>query len=280
MFIEKFRELIVNPFDVKFNCFSINQILEYPHAANDVIHCTDRNGMHFIVKFSRHAEADFENELIFLNILADYDIKVPKVIESGNHNGVDFIVLEYIEGKRISQIIDSYEENKKKYCELFGKNIALIHSFKIGEREAKIRRFHNPVDNKDKDDFISDINNWLEKNKPYESEKCFVHGDHHYANIIWKNDEISGVVDWELAGMGNREFDLAWAIFLRPSQTFFNTEEEEYDILNAYSSLNSFDYNSYNFFKVQIMSHFYTFKQKDLNYLNWLKKNINKIIQN
>lgn len=55
-----------------------------------------------------------------------------------------------------------------------------------------------------------------------EGESCtFVHGDFHYANLLWQNGQISAILDWELAGLGSREFDMAWAVFRRSGAAFF-----------------------------------------------------------
>ena len=45
-----------------------------------------------------------------------------------------------------------------------------------------------------------------------------------YANILWAGHHISGILDFELAGYGNKEFDIAWAVFRRPGQKFLRTE--------------------------------------------------------
>ena len=43
--------------------------------------------------------------------------------------------------------------------------------------------------------------------------------------ILWNNKKISAVLDWELSGIGNKEFDIAWAIINRPSQKFLKTDK-------------------------------------------------------
>ena len=47
------------------------------------------------------------------------------------------------------------------------------------------------------------------------------------------------MIDWEFAGMGWREYDLAWA--LRARTVFLNTPEEREALLNGYRSHASFD---------------------------------------
>lgn len=37
---------------------------------------------------------------------------------------------------------------------------------------------------------------------------------------------IPSILDSELSGLGNKEFDIAWAMILRPGQRFMNGDEE------------------------------------------------------
>jgi aminoglycoside phosphotransferase (APT) family kinase protein len=60
----------------------------------------------------------------------------------------------------------------------------------------------------------------------------FVHGDFNTASVLFQNDSISGVTDWEFAGSGWREYDLAWA--LRARSRLLNTQVERDAILDGY----------------------------------------------
>ena len=74
------------------------------------------------------------------------------------------------------------------------------------------KKFHIP-DDKVFDKFgIEYVFDYLVNNRPNEINKCFCHGDFHYANILWDNDHISAILDFELSGIGSKEFDTAWAI--------------------------------------------------------------------
>ena len=65
-------------------------------------------------------------------------------------------------------------------------------------------------------------------------ETVFCYGDFHYANVLWKDHHISAILDFELAGYGSRDFDIAWALFLRPGQKFLKTDEELERFLRGY----------------------------------------------
>ena len=36
---KKWRELSINPFEIKFNNIVLDNIISYPHAGNDVVEC-------------------------------------------------------------------------------------------------------------------------------------------------------------------------------------------------------------------------------------------------
>jgi aminoglycoside phosphotransferase (APT) family kinase protein len=50
----------------------------------------------------------------------------------------------------------------------------------------------------------------LEENPPPAERICLLHGDYRLPNLMWKDGEISGVLDWELARMGDPLSDLAF----------------------------------------------------------------------
>jgi len=61
---------------------------------------------------------------------------------------------------------------------------------------------------------------YLLANPPKEASECFVHGDCHCASVLWEGGSVSAALDYEISGTGMREFDLAWALVLRPGQKF------------------------------------------------------------
>lgn len=56
---------------------------------------------------------------------------------------------------------------------------------------------------------------WLERHWPTSSEPAvFTWGDARIGNIIYRDFEPVGVLDWEMAALGPRELDLGWLIFM------------------------------------------------------------------
>lgn len=62
---------------------------------------------------------------------------------------------------------------------------------------------------------------WLEANKPARHGPDVLNwGDARYGNMVFGNDlTVTGVLDWEMVGLGPREIDLGWWLFLQRHHT-------------------------------------------------------------
>ncbi|KYC46415.1 MAG: serine/threonine protein kinase [Candidatus Methanofastidiosum methylothiophilum] len=275
----KFREPIVDPMIIPLQKASIDNIMGYLPAGNDVLLCSGMvNNKYslFILKISRHKEADFKNEFEQVTLVSE-QIKTHQVFEYGIVQDHEYLVLDWIEGKRIPEFLSEYRENKKRYCMEFGNNLGMIHSLKVNTKITKDRTKYNIIDDKISDIKYLEILKWIERNIPLAINECYIHGDYHYANILWNNDSIKCTLDWELAGIGNREFDLAWAVIRRPNQLFFLTQDEENYILDGYTKYNTFCQKNYEYYKVICMMRFYKLIS-DSEYRNWIVNMCEEII--
>jgi aminoglycoside phosphotransferase (APT) family kinase protein len=54
---------------------------------------------------------------------------------------------------------------------------------------------------------------WLEKNVPAEGDTVLCWGDARIGNVLYRDFEPVGILDWEMAAVGPREMDLAWLVF-------------------------------------------------------------------
>ena len=52
---------------------------------------------------------------------------------------------------------------------------------------------------------------WLEDNLPAPTDPALIHGDYRLGNVLVAGHELSGVLDWELAHLGDPHEDLAYA---------------------------------------------------------------------
>lgn len=59
---------------------------------------------------------------------------------------------------------------------------------------------------------LMDALGWLEDNKPEQARTGFIHGDYRTGNIVWGEDGINAVLDWEFARVGDPACDLGWLL--------------------------------------------------------------------
>lgn len=289
MGVAKWREPIIEPFSIPLsNNIKLLSIDGYPHAGNDVFECKgtkDGQPIKFYLKVARQLGADIENEINALSILNNLNIPVPKVIDNNVNFQHPFIVTSEVDGERLSTILYRYDEEEIPIKSLesmpkFGESLAKIHLLNLDWNYVKPRKVHFIPDIEYLKRYdLKEIGKWLIENEPAEKKITFIHGDHHYANILWKDGNISAVLDWELCGRGWKEFDIAWALIVRPSQRFMKTKEEQEEFLDGYGRYSSFDRKALNYCMVLIYLHFYGIGKasNDDAYTDFVLKEIERI---
>ena len=57
---------------------------------------------------------------------------------------------------------------------------------------------------------VDDVGRWLDTNRPQDLRAGLIHGDFHFANVLFRRDcgELAAVVDWELVTLGDPLLDL------------------------------------------------------------------------
>lgn len=265
----------------KLHLKQINQykIISYPPAGNDVFECvgTLKSGekINFIIKSERGAFANFDNEIKVLNKITGFPI--PTVIETGKINNLRYIVMNKLDGEKLSDIFkENKDADKSKYLFLYGKALGQIHNLNLKWDKARQREV-NDVPNtqlyKNLGTWESEIIKYLKDTKPNIIMDTFIHGDFHYGNILWEDYKISAILDWEYSGLGFKEQDIAWALILRPEQQFMDKLEDYKSFLKGYNSVNTFDSSKLKWCLVNGLMHFYLMNQNNKNkiYLTKLK---------
>lgn len=272
----KWREN-VDPFSLSYKAFRPVEILGYPHAGNDVFHVRGICGgkeVRAYVKAARQQGAAIENEVAVLSRLRSPI--TPTVIDHGLEP-LPFSVTLELPGERLSAILGDNEDLLSlRYMAEYGAALARLHQMTIRADRVKDRRFfHAPSD-----EMLASLG--LEELQPFFAEppgtsvRCFCHGDFHYANILWDRQHISGILDFELSGYGDRDFDIAWALFRRPGQRFLRTAAEREEFLNGYSQVGTCCADAVRFYMAQCYVQFLSFSGDDAEYCayvrNWLKE--------
>ncbi len=233
--------------------------------------------MRAFLKVERQTGANVGNEIRIIRQLPFST--VPRILDySLDHPR--FIVTEELPGERLSVILGE-NDNKQSLNYLFdyGKTLAGFHKLTVDCDPVADRRVFHPLPKSFyQDNDLLKIYEYLENHPPKESARCFVHGDFHYANILWMNGMISAILDYELAGMGIKEFDIAWACFLRPGQKFLETREEVELFLDGYRSDNTFVWDTFIHHFLVIAGWFYKVGMNEPGYSEKVKALIRAIL--
>lgn len=268
---ERWRETC-DPFSLKFNDFILREILGYPHCGNDVFHVRGEvNGEEVTayIKVARKKEAAIDNEVHILNQLNAPVF--PKVLDYDREHGL-FSVTKEVDGIRLSNLVDVHDRDASLiYAEEYGATLARLHTLKINAKlQNKRRFFFRPSKELLKKLDLAYLEKFFD-NEPSQGKTVFCHGDFHYANVLWKNRRINAIFDFELSGYGDRDFDVAWAFFLRPGQNFFKTDQELECFLNGYRKFGELDQNAVKYYMAQCYVYFLDACGEEKTYCEYIR---------
>ena len=254
---EKWRDT-VDPFDLPFDHFTLKEVIGYPHAGNDVFQVRgifQNTAVDAYIKVARQRGADIKREIDTISAL-NWGL-LPEIIDYDERKEM-YVVTLAKEGERLSTILGNNEtRDSMDYLYEYGQTLARLHQIRGVFPDVNDRRFfHMPPIEQLVGNGLGFVYDYLTNCKPQEINRCFCHGDFHYANILWKDKHISGILDFELAGIGNKEFDIAWALILRPGQRFLKTEEEISLFMQGYFSYGFCNLEYVRYYMVLIYAYF------------------------
>jgi aminoglycoside phosphotransferase (APT) family kinase protein len=241
----------------------------------------------FFLKIGRKNKlSDLGNEVQILTHLAESGLPIAHVLASGEQSR-PYLALRTVRGQSMTRFVspDANDYNSDRallYFRKFGESLGKIHSMDIPWQRVKERRFHHFLSEEImEDNRFRSADQWLRANEPADRKQIFVHGDHHYANLLWEKDRVSAVLDWEICGQGWREFDIAWAIIVRPRQSFLKTERERNAVLEGYLKHGSFDDTSVRWCEILNTLHFASNFRKlpEPSYTSFALKRIERMIK-
>ncbi len=153
------------------------------------------------------SKADVLNEALNQARIEETGLNVPKLIDVEMIDGKWAIVLEYIEGKTLEQLINENPEKSDEYLDMFVSLQMEVHSKRC------------PLLNKIKDKMSRKIDETtLDATTRYELQARLAgmkkhtkvcHGDFNFSNIIVKPDGTPYIIDWAHATQGNASADVA-----------------------------------------------------------------------
>jgi len=231
------------PADLKLASAEPNPLCE----TNSVFFCRGwhrQSPVEGYLKIADRTTRSLENERSVLERLALSDIPVPTVVASGG-DPTPFLFLTAAPGTMLWDFIDPRRPGYDKSTVLpnlraYGELLARIHALDVNWADQPRARLEGLIgEERVLDRRFQDLVEWINQNHPSHSKGNFIHGDFNTANVLLDRGAVSGVLDWEFAGMGWKEYELAWA--LRARIHFLNSTAERDTILTGYQSGGSYD---------------------------------------
>ena len=268
----KWRETI-NPYELSYKNFTLTDVVGYPHAGNDVFQVKgtyQQQEIEAFIKVARQSGADIANEIETISRLNCP--LAPQIIDFDDQKK-QFVVTVAKQGERLSTIVgDNADRGSLEYLYEYGQALPKLHGTEGCFPEVKDRPFFHIPDRSYFEEWeLEFVYDFLITNQPKKINRCFCHGDFHYANIPWCDKHISAILDFELSGRGDKEFDIAWALVRRPGQKFLNTKEEISLFMDGYLSVGTCNRESVEYYMVLIYSFFYKIGKEESGYQEYIR---------
>ena len=225
-----------------------------------------------------------DREYKVITALYETDVPVPKtygLCEDDDVAGTAFFVMDFLDGDLFwdpmipsmtnSDRTEIYKNKNKTLAKLHSvdyKKIGLEDYGKPGNYVARqVSRWSKQYRASETDN-IEAMNNlieWLPKNIPDDDETTIVHGDYRLDNMILRNNEVIGILDWELSTLGHPIADFSYhCLSWRTQEAFWDeaklkelgipSEKEYMEMYCKYSgkdlSKNWEFYMAFNMFKI------------------------------
>ena len=189
-------------------------------------------------------EYDLAKQFRVMQCLAETDVPVPEVrwLEEGEEVlGRPFFVMRKIEGEIASEVptyhtfglfLEATPERRAKMWWSGVETLAKIHALDwqrlglsflgapkggtgpLDQQVDYYERFLEWTRGDEPQPVLEAALAWLKEHRFSPERVTLCWGDSRLPNLIFRDDEVAGVLDWEMAFLGDPESDLAWWLFL------------------------------------------------------------------
>jgi aminoglycoside phosphotransferase (APT) family kinase protein len=161
-------------------------------------------------------------EAELMRLAATGGVPVPRVLadDGGDALGAPCVVMERLEGETIARKIlrdDDYAAARQLLTEQSAAALAGIHAIDPTAAPASLREADQLDEMRALLDGLGRPHpafelgvRWLDANRPAPTDRTVVHGDFRLGNLLVGPDGLRGVLDWELAHLGDPAEDLGW----------------------------------------------------------------------
>ncbi len=191
-------------------------------SSSQVFHLKSEGGENLYLKTALRFDSELAEEKQKLEWLAG-KLPVPEVRLFVQTDDRDYLLISEVEGKGAHE--DLWKEDVPRAIRLLAEGVQLIHGLPVADcpfdetlkakiEQARRRMTLGLVDESDFDEArlgrtADDLFRELLATKPTNENLVFTHGDYCLPNIIFKDWQISGFIDWTRAGISDSYQDIA-----------------------------------------------------------------------
>lgn len=154
-----------------------------------------------------YSKADVLNEALNQARVEETDLNIPKIHEVTKIDGKWAIVLDYIDGKTLAQLIEENPEKKNEYIELLVDIQMQVHTKRVPLLTRIKDKMNRKIDLTDLDATTRYELHTRIASMPKHNKVC--HGDFNPSNIIITPDGVPYILDWAHVTQGNASADVA-----------------------------------------------------------------------
>ncbi len=167
-----------------------------------------RDGDKIVKLFDEHySKSDILNEALNQARVEETGLNIPKLLEVTKIDGKWAIVIEYIPGKTLEQLMKENPEKIDEYLNLFVELQMQVHD----KRAPLLNKLKDKMNRKISQTDLSATTRYELHTRldslPKHTKVC--HGDFNPSNIIISDDGTPYIIDWSHATQGNASADVA-----------------------------------------------------------------------
>ena len=207
---------------------NINKTLKARRFSGGQVNLTYQIGNEFVLKIDNDwGVIDHQPSIMKLGI--DAGAKIPKIIDAGIIDGRSYMLMEKLPGKKLSCDWPGLSETKKEtlikqICE----QLEILHSITFDkystDRKSKfdtmLEAYDSEVDfseidynklDKETTSSVELVKEFYQDNRQLLNERgaaVFVHNDLHFENILYQNNEITGLIDFDFSRQMAKDHEL------------------------------------------------------------------------
>ncbi len=171
-----------------------------------------------------YSKADVLNQALNQARVEETDLNIPRIVEVTKVNGKWAIVMEYIHGKTLTQLMYENPDRFEEYMELFVDTQVAIQGKSVPMLNSHFEKMHGKISQSGLDATTRYELHMRLDSMPKLKQVC--HGDFNPSNVIVREDGAAFVIDWAHVTQGPGAADAARTYLLFSLEG--NTKTAEY----------------------------------------------------